>query len=32
MIREFEAAQGKISLDGFYEEYRGRYPYSFNKD
>lgn len=31
LISQMEAARDKISLDGFYEEYRGRYPYSFYK-
>ncbi|MBK9272038.1 MAG: trypsin-like peptidase domain-containing protein [Saprospiraceae bacterium] len=32
LIKAMEKSNDKISFDGFYEEYRGRYPYSFNKN
>jgi len=32
LIEAMKKSNDKITLDGFYEEYRGRYPYSFYKN
>lgn len=32
LIEQINAIKGKITLDGIYEKYQGRYPYSFFKE
>ncbi|HEX5624633.1 MAG TPA: PDZ domain-containing protein, partial [Saprospiraceae bacterium] len=32
LIREIKSASGSILLDGFYERYKGRFPYRFHKE
>ena len=32
LIAIINSSNDKITLDGFYEKYKGKYPYSFYKD